>query len=226
MSTEPHDREPDTEAIGAAIRAAAQTVDAPPHLRARIADERLRAGRTAPARGWTWRPSLRPAGLAAGLAACALAVALAVTGLPGGGSAGPSVGDAVALALSRPTAPAPAVDAGGTSLRASVGGVSFPNYRWSLKRWSTSGARDDTVGGRAAKTVVYHGPKGDVGYTIVDGKPLDPPDGKVVNRNGVRLVVLRRDGANVVTWQRNGHTCVLASRHADPEQLIQFATWA
>jgi hypothetical protein len=220
---EPHG-EPDTDAIGAAIRAAVQTVQAPPQLRARIADERAKAGRTAPTR----RRSFRPGALAAGLAACAIVVGLALTGLPGGGAAGPGVDQAVALALSRPTAPPPAVDGtNATALRASVGGVAFPNYRWSLKRWATTGARDDQVGGRQAKTVVYRGPKGDVGYTIVDGKPLDVPDGaRMVTRDGVRLAVLRQDGANVVTWQRNGHTCVLASRSADPEQLIRFATWA
>jgi hypothetical protein len=225
MTPETHDprREPDTEAIGLAIQAAARRVEAPPRLRARIAEERLRAGRGAPARRWAFRP---PA-LAAGLAAVAIAVTLALSGLPGGGAGGPSVDDAVALALSPPTEPAPGVDGtNATALRLSVGGVAFPNYRWSLKRWETAGARDDRVEGRAAKTVVYRGPSGDVGYTIVDGEPLDTPDGaRIVDRNGLRLAVLRTDGANVVTWRRGGHTCVLASKGASPGQLISFATW-
>jgi hypothetical protein len=218
-------REPDTEAIGAMIRAAAQSVQAPPHLHARIADERAKAGRTtAPRRRWAFRPP----GLAAGLAACAAAVALALVALTGGGASGPSVDDAVALALAPATAPAPAVDGtNGTALQDSVDGVTFPNYRWSEKQWSTAGARDDQVEGRAAKTVVYRGPKGSVGYTIVDGKALDEPSGaKIVNRDGVRLAVLRKDGANIVTWRRNGHTCVLASKTASPDTLIRFATWA
>lgn len=225
MSPETHDprREPDTEPIGLAIQAAARTVEAPPRLRARVAEERLRAGRGAPAR----RSVFRPPALAAGLAAVAIAVTLALTGLPGGAAGGPSVTDAVALALSHPTEPAPGVDGtNAAALRASVGGVAFPNYRWSLQRWETSGARDDRVGGRAAKTVVYRGPAGDVGYTIVDGKPLDEPGGaRIVNRNGLRLAVLRKDGADVVTWRRGGHTCVLASKHAGVAQLIRFATW-
>ena len=101
MQPDTHDprREPDTEAIGLAIQAAARTVEAPPRLRARIAEERLRSGRRAPAR----RRRFAPPALAAGLAAVAIAVALALTGLPGGGAGAPSVDDAVALALSPPT---------------------------------------------------------------------------------------------------------------------------
>jgi hypothetical protein len=218
-------REPDTEPIGAMIRAAAQAVQAPPQLRARIADERAKAQRTAPSRR---RWAFRPPALAAGLAACAAAVALAVVALTGGGAAGPSVDDAVALALRPATAPAPAVDGtNATALKESVDGVSFPNYRWSEKKWTTAGARDDRVDGRAAKTVVYRGPKGDVGYTIVGGRALAEPHGaRIVNRNGVRLAVLRKDGVDVVTWRRGGHTCVLASKSAGQDTLIRFATWA
>jgi hypothetical protein len=225
MSPETHDpqREPDTEAIGVAIQAAARSVEAPPRLRARIAEERLRGGRRAPVRRWAFRP---PA-LAAGLAAVAIAVTFALAGLPGGGAGGPTVDDAVALALSPPTQAAPGVDGtNATALRASVGGVAFPNYGWSWKRWETTGARDDRVDGRAAKTVVYRGPAGDVGYTIVDGKPLHEPGGaRIVDRNGLRLAVLRKNGANVVTWRRGGHTCVLASKGTGVAQLIRFATW-
>jgi hypothetical protein len=228
MSPETHDpeREPDTEAIGAAIQAAARTVQAPPQLRARIAEERLRSGRRAAGGAGRW--AFRPPALAAGLAVAALAVTLVLSGLPGGGAGAPSVDDAVAVALARPTQAPPAVD--GTNeaaLRASVGGVAFPNYGWSLKQWRTTGARDDRVDGRATKTVVYRGPAGNVGYTIVDGKPLDEPDGaKIVNRNGLRLAVLKRGGTTVVTWRRGGHTCVLASKQAGADQLIRFATWS
>lgn len=226
MTTKPHDdpdREPDTEHIGAMIRAAALSVQAPPELRARISDEDAQAGRAARPR----RPAFRPPALVAGLAACAAAVALALIALTGG-AGGPSVDDAVAAALKPATAPAPAVDGTNqTALKASVDGIAFPNYRWSEKRWSTAGARDDQLDGRAAKTVIYRSPKGDVGYTIVDGKALDEPDGaRIVNRGGVRLTVLRKDGADVVTWRRAGHTCVLASKTAGPDTLIRFATWA
>ena len=67
---------------------------------------------------------------------------------------------------------------------------------------------------------------GDVGYTIVDGKPLAEPGGaRIVERDGLRLAVLRKGDVDVVTWRRGGHTCVLASKGAGVEQLIRFATW-
>ncbi len=147
----------------------------------------------------------------------------------GGGSSAPSVDDAVALALAPPTAPAPAVDPADMHLvRARIGGITFPNYTYAWPKWTTTGARRDRISGRDARTVIYRGPRGDVGYTIVDGKPLDPPSGaRHVRAGGVDLSVLRRDGATIVTWRRDGHTCVLAGRGAGVErQLVRFASWA
>ena len=144
-------------------------------------------------------------------------------------SSAPSVDDAVALALAPATAPAPAVDPDDMHLvRARIGGITFPNYTYAWPKWTTAGARRDRISGRDATTVIYRGPRGDVGYTIVDGKPLDPPSGaRRVRAGGVDLSVLRRDGATVVTWQRDGHTCVLAGRGAGVErQLVRFASWA
>ncbi|MCW2995871.1 MAG: hypothetical protein JWQ18_3366, partial [Conexibacter sp.] len=122
-----------------------------------------------------------------------------------------------------------AVDPANVQLvRAKVAGISFPNYEYAWPRWKTTGVRWDTVSGRKATTVVYRGPRGAVGYTIVDGKPLAVPAGaRHVLAGGLDLAVVRRDGATVVTWQRDGHTCVLAGRGAGVErQLVKFATWA
>jgi hypothetical protein len=223
MSPTPTDPHPDhdTEAIGRAIQAAARTVQAPAALRAGLAGQRARDGR----RG-AWRLGGRPA-LAAGLAALAAAVVLAVGGLPGGGGAGPSLDAAAALALARPTAAPPPVDAGNAALlHAQVGGVPFPNYAWSWEAWRTAGARQDRVGGRDATTVVYRGPAGDVGYTIVGGRPLEVPAGaRHLTVAGVDLSVVRHGGATIMTWRRGGHTCVLAARNASVEQLARFATY-
>jgi hypothetical protein len=113
-------------------------------------------------------------------------------------------------------------------VRAQVDGVAFPNYTYAWPRWRTVGARQDRIDGRDATTVVYRGPLGDVGYTIVAGKPLAEPEGaRYVSAGGLRLAVVRRDGATVVTWRRDGHTCVLAGRGPGVErQLVRFATWA
>lgn len=207
-------------AIGRRIQQLALEVEAPPNLRTRLADgQQMAAGRR--------RRFALPALGGLGLAALA-AVVLVLAGL-GGGSSAPSVDDAVALALAPPTAPAPAVNPTNMQLvRAQIGGITFPNYTYAWPKWSTTGARRDHISGRAATTVMYRGPRGDVGYTIVDGKPLDPPSGaRHVRAGGVDLLILRRDGATVVTWQRDGHTCVLAGRGAGVErQLVRFASWA
>jgi hypothetical protein len=212
--------EAESAALGARIHALTLGVEAPVALRERLADDRMRAGR-APRR----RLGLPALGLGAG-ALAAVVIALVLV-LAGGGPAGPSVDDAVALALAPPTAPAPAV-AGITALDARVDGVAFPNYAYVWPRWRTSGTRQDRISGRAATTVTYHGPRGDVGYTIVAGKALpEPKDARKIKTARLELYVLRRGDATVVTWRRDGHTCVLAGRGKGVEpQLVKFATWA
>ena len=52
------------------------------------------------------------------------------------------------------------------------------------------------------------------------------PDGaRRVRRGALPLAVLRHGGAAVVTWRRDGHTCVLASRQASAERLVRLAAW-
>jgi hypothetical protein len=209
-------------AVGRRVRELALTVETPASRRARIDGQRAAAQRRR-------RPRLTVPALAAGGLAAVVAAVLVLAGVGGGGSTVPSVDDAVALALARPTAAAPAIDPANTTLiRAQVGGVPFPNYTYSWPRWRTAGVREDRIAGRSATTVVYRGPRGDVGYTIVDGKPLPEPAGaRHVTAAGVRLAVLRRGDVTVVTWRRGGHTCVLAGRGEGVErQLVRFATWA
>jgi hypothetical protein len=206
-------------AIGRHIQQLAREVEAPVTLRMRLADGQP----SAPVRRRFALPAL------GGLALAALAAVVLVLAGVGGGSSAPSVDDAVALALAPATAPAPAIDSANTQLvREQIGGITFPNYTYAWPKWKTTGARRDQISGRDAATVVYRGPRGDVGYTIVDGKPLPAPSGaRHVRAGGVDLSVLRRNGATVVTWQRDGHTCVLAGRGAGVEQqLVRFAAWA
>jgi hypothetical protein len=90
-----------------------------------------------------------------------------------------------------------------------------------------TGVRRDSLDGRRALTVHYAG-AGDarVGYTIVDTPPLDVPgSARRVTRGSLGLAVWRRDGANVVTWRRAGHTCVLASRSMPASRLLDLAAW-
>jgi hypothetical protein len=228
--TDRHDHDPDpllsdaeSEAIGNRIRALAQDVEAPPRLRARITEIQNAARpqhRGGPA--WLRRPRVALPALGGTLTAAAVAVALVV----GGGAAGPTVDDAAALALARPTSGAPAV-VGGVNLDASVGGITFPNYTYEWPKWKATGARQDTVGGHRATTITYSGPKGDVGYTIVDGRPLPVPDhARHLTKAGTDYAIYTKNGATVVTWRQDGHTCVLAGRGADVQsQLVKFASW-
>ena len=214
------------EAVGARIRALIGDVEAPATLRARVEAERAKADVTRSRRRFSV-PALPAFGAAGALAAVVVALVLVLSG--GGSTAGPSVADAAGLALARPTAPAPAVNTTDMHLvDARIGGITFPNYGYQWPKWKPAGQRTDTISGRAATTVTYRGPRGDVGYTIVDGKPLPEPQGaRHVMSNGLRFAVLSKGDATVVTWRRAGHTCVLAARGKDVEaQLVAFASWA
>jgi hypothetical protein len=226
-----HDHDPllsdaESEAVGRRIHALAQDVEAPHALRARVAELQDAAGaqrrRGGGGPAWLRRPRIALPALGATLTAAAVAVALIV----GGGAAGPTVDDAAALALAHPTTGAPKV-VGVTYLDARVGGITFPNYGYEWPKWKATGTRHDTVGGRAATTVTYNGPKGDVGYTIVDGRPLATPDhARHVTKAGTDFAFYMKNGATVVTWRKDGHTCVLAGRGPGVEsQLVKFASW-
>jgi hypothetical protein len=199
------------ERIGAAVRAAAGGVQAPERLRRRLADPPPRRRRRALV------PRLATAG------ALAAALAVGFVALAGGA---PSVQEVAAAALQPPTRPAPAADPRDASaVLAEVEGVPFPNYEepWG---WTAVGARSDSVEGREAVTVIYR--KGSQGahYTIVSGDPLPRPQGgREVRTAGGSYTVLRDGDSQVVTWERDGHTCVLASRLVDAAGLLRIAAW-
>jgi hypothetical protein len=208
----------DSDRIGAAISAAAQTVRAPEGLRERIEAEGRSA--QAPRRALRARLLVPAAGVAA-VAAAALAVLVL-----GGGA--PTVAETAEAALRAPTDPAPATDPGDDQLlQASIGGIQFPNYTWWAKEWRTVGARRDELSGRDSLTLIYRGRDGRIGYTIVDGEPLEVPKGAHrIEAKGKRLAAFRHDRATILTWRESGHTCVLASRELGVQRLLAFATWS
>jgi hypothetical protein len=204
----------DSERIGAAIRAAVEGVEAPPGLRASVAAQ---AHDRRPQRRWIAVPAF---------SAAAVAVLVAVALLAIGSGGGPTIADAAGLALRNPTLPPPAGQPGNERfLKADVGGVPFPNYRYSTP-FSTAGARSDELSGRRARTVIYGLGSNRIGYTIVSGKPLPVPNGaRVIKHGGESFAVLRNHGALVVTWREKDHTCVLASRTASLKRLVIWADW-
>jgi hypothetical protein len=195
-----------------------------------IADAGKRSGARPAARG-----NDRPAGafrlaprLAAGGAIAAVIVALAVAvGLSGGGSSTLSVRDASALTLSRATAPAPSESsADRRQLTAAVDGVRFP-YWGGHFGWRSTGARTDTVDGRAVTTVFYTNRRGQrVGYAIVAGDGRAQMSGGVVSmRDGTAYRVLTVNGVAVVTWLRDGRLCVVSGHGVSGSTLLALASW-
>jgi hypothetical protein len=167
---------------------------------------------------------LRLGALAAGGAAVGAAVALA---LGGAGGAALSVGQAAAVTLRPATLPAPSEShSDEAQLNAAVDGVSFPYWEDHFG-WRSSGSREDTVAGRRVRTVFYTNGKGQqVGYAIVSGTPAPKmPAGETRWREGTAYHLTTSGGANVVTWHRDGHLCVVAARGVSPEKLLTLASW-
>jgi hypothetical protein len=163
--------------------------------------------------------------LAGGLAAgAAFAVLLALV-LPGG-AGGPSVVEAAELASQPAEAPAPApVRSEPALLDVRAEGLAFPAWAREFG-WRATGRRTDEIDGRRAVTVFYEKGGRRIGYTIVSGDPIDPPDeASTANREGVTLRGLSADGRVIVTWLRGGHTCVLSGTGVDAATLLDLAAW-
>jgi hypothetical protein len=181
----------------------------------------IRGGSPAPGRGWLAR---RLAG--AGALAAAAVVALAVL-LSGGGSAGLSLHEATALTLSAAKAPAPPESAGNRDeLVAAVEGVHFPYWNGRFG-WRSTGQRSDRVAGRTVTTVFYANAGGQrIGYAIVAGTPAPRVGGGAIDWNkGTPYRLLRTQGAQVVTWLRNGRLCVLSGHGISGATLLALASW-
>jgi len=152
-------------------------------------------------------------GFATALAAAAVALALVLSS----STSAPTVVGVSKLALAAPTGGAPAtLVAAGTT-------IAFPD--WSRRGWPSAGARGDRVGGRAVTTEFYRSYEGGrLGYAIVSGAPLRwGAGGRSVLSAGARYELIAWDGAQVVTWVQDGHTCILASRTASRQTLLRLA---
>src|SRR5206468_1358274 len=148
-----------------------------------------------------------------GATAIAAAAAVIVI-LVGGGGGAPTVPDAAHLALASATLPSPPVNPDQSEeLTLRAAGIPFPAWGKDAG-WRTDGARTDTVGGRRITTVFYTGRNGQrIGYAIASGAPLSGAHGNTTSRYGVRFTLQQSGGAKLITWVRNGHTCVIAGRN-------------
>ena len=194
-------------------------VVAPASLRASI-DGLVSPARPRPA-ARRWRvPRLVPAAGGAALVAAVVVVLVLVTG----GSSAPTVNQTARLALAPATGPAPAVNSEDTDLlRVRVGAVPFPSYDKAAGLKAT-GARIDSLSGRRVTTVFYRARGGvRVGYSVVAGAALSQPSGRAITVGGVRYVLRSVGSAKLVTWRRDGHTCVIAGHAVGDRMLITLA---
>jgi hypothetical protein len=210
---------PDLRAMLAEQRGALEAIralnePAPHALRTQIENARRRPAPAVRARRF---------GLAGAFVAAAAAVTIALVAiLPG--AAGPSLSEAAAFTLQQPMSPAPIHESDG-ALNLKIDGVPYPYWEDSLG-WNATGKRVDKVDGRTATTVFYSKGSQQVGYTIVTGKPVKVPSGtNMTVKNGVHIRSLGLGGNTVVTWERNGHSCILSGRGVSRDELVKLAGW-
>ena len=200
------------------LHEARSTDRAPARLRARIEASR-------PKRSVVVR---RRAGYGGALAGALAAVVLAlVLILPAGSPGAPSVSQAAGLAVLGPATGAPSVDQAtpGKLDTAVDGEVYFPNWSTTPFHSVATGARTDKLGGRSAVTVYYNWRDKQIAYTIVSAPALNTPSAQVTNLRGTELRTFMSGDRIVVTWVRDGHTCVLSAKGVSPTVLQHLAAW-
>jgi anti-sigma factor RsiW len=204
-----------------AIATAAESTGAPLALRTRV--EALSApGR----RHGERRPSARTrlGGIrwpGAGLVAGALAAVLAALVVAGGG---PGIEDVAAAAVKPPTAAIAPVPAGSKVLRERQDDVVFPNFAKKFG-WEATGTRTDKIDGHPTRTVFYEKDEREIAYTVVGGDALDEPNADESVVEGTVIRELEAGGRTIVTWRRNGQTCVLSSTDVSRGELAELAGW-
>lgn len=170
------------------------------------------------------RPRERPRGLRAATAVAGAAAVLALAVLLPGGPGTPSLTQAAALAGQGSAGPPPIPDPDdpGVKLSEQVGDVYFPNWSSTLG-WRPTGLRRDVLDMHSAVTVYYRWGAERLAYTILSAPALAPPAAMVTVENGMTVRTLRLRGRLVVTWRRDGSTCVLTGTNVSAGQLRRLA---
>lgn len=155
-------------------------------------------------------------------AVAALAIVLTV----GGGPVAPTVAQAAVLTARSPQSAVglPRVDRGMLpGVRAA--GLRYPYWQDHFG-YRATGVRYDGFGGRRVTTVFYRRGPSRVAYEIVSGAPLRM-GGRVWSsqRQGVKLWAMPSRHGLIVTWLRDGHTCILIGAHTGLPALLRLAAW-
>lgn len=175
-------------------------------------------------------PRLRlPPFLTATAATAAVAVAAFVAALVvaiGGPTGAPTVAAAAGLGARTPVAVAGATpNDHGVLPGVSAAGISFPDWGRNFG-FEAVGVRRDQLSGRLATTVFYARGDQQIAYTIMSGPPV--PAGASLHESvwdGIRIGSFLSHGRVVVTWLRNGHTCVLSGAGTPSALLARLASY-
>lgn len=169
------------------------------------------------------RPVRRPRLWVPAVAAVAAGVALAVIVVVLTSAGDPGLRAYAGISVRPETQPTPRSD--GALLDRSFQGVSYPDWSRNFG-WMAEGARTDVIDGRRAESVFYmhHGHR--IAYTVIEGAPIAPPEDATTRRvGGVTLRSFRDGPRDVVTFVRNGRTCVLEGEVLSRETLVELAAW-
>ena len=173
------------------------------------------------------RSRRRPSALLVGAVASAAGfIVVLILTLGSSGPAAPTVLQASTLGLRAATTGAPEENPHAPGqLAISTEGITYPYWNRRFG-WQTAGVRSDQLGGHMVTTVFYANTSGQrIGYSIVDGHPLAVPGGDAAVWHGMRFFVLHPDGSTVVTWRRDGHTCILVGSKVSAKTLLTLADW-
>jgi hypothetical protein len=145
---------------------------------------------------------------------------------PGGGSGHLTVLEASLVAAAPPQATVAAPSGHDQTLPGvTEAGLTYP-YLEDAFGYRTVGVRHDQVGGRHATTVFYSRGASRVAYEIVSGRPLSlGHSSRAVVRGGVVFRTLHSSHGSIVTWVRNGHTCVLLGSGTAVPVMLSLASW-
>jgi hypothetical protein len=161
----------------------------------------------------------------AAVAVAAFAAALVLT-IGGGATGTPTVAAAATLGTRQPVSGATeSPNDHGVLPGVSAAGISFPDWGSSFG-FEAVGSRRDHLGDRLATTVYYARGDQQIAYTIMSGPPV--PAGAATRQSvwqGTRLGSFLTQGRVVVTWLRNGHTCVLSGPDTPMAVLARLAAW-
>lgn len=171
------------------------------------------------------RTRLWPVGLTAIPMTAILAAVVIVVSTAGGGAA-PTVVKASLLAARAPqTSVASPSGESQTLPGVRASGLTYP-YLEDRFGYRTVGVRYDRYAGRTVTTVLYSHAARRLAYEIVSGPPLKLGQSAwMETRNKVQFWMMDTAHGSIVTWVRNGHSCVLVGRGMTIPVMLRLASW-